>query len=70
MTPELYTIECLEQAPLSSWSEPHTLTDILDRYYDQYLDQADDEYDLLTREEFTPELFQDMWNCRLVKENV
>lgn len=65
---QLYTIECNQGAPLSSWSDPDTLENILDRYYDQYLDQADDEYELLTREQFTPELFQDMWECTLIKE--
>ena len=61
-----YTIQCNQNAPLSSWSEPHTLTEILDRYYDQYLDQRDDETDLLKREEFTADVFEDLWDCRLV----
>lgn len=65
---KLYTIECHQNAPLSTWSEPTPLEEILDRYYEQYLDFADPEYDNITREEFTADLFQDLWDCTLIEE--
>lgn len=61
-----YLIHCNQNAPLSTWSEPATLEDILDRYYEQYLDSSVDETDLLRRDEFTADVFQDIWDCRLV----
>lgn len=65
---KLYTIECHQGAPLSSWSEPETLENILDRYYDQFIEHADDIEDLkLERKDFTAELFQDIWECSLVE---
>jgi hypothetical protein len=62
---KLYTIECHQGWPLSTWSEPTPLEEILDRYYEQYLDFAEDD---LTREQFTAEVFQDLWDCTLIEE--
>lgn len=64
MVTQLYTIHCLQGAPLSTWSDPTPLDEILDRYYDQLIDQGEEE---LKREDFTAELFQDVWECRLVE---
>lgn len=63
---KLYTIECHQKAPLSTWDEPTPLDEILDRYYEQYLDFSDEE-DTITREQFTAEVFQDLWDCTLVE---
>lgn len=61
---KLYTIHCLQGAPLSSWDEPCTEQEILDRYYEQYLDFEDAEY-VIPRSEFTRELFEQTWECVL-----
>lgn len=65
MKTQLYTIICHQNAPLSSWYEPTTETEILDRYYEQFIDQADDEDRNLKREDFTRNLFEDIWECHL-----
>lgn len=62
---KLYTIHCLQGSPLSTWFEPRSEKEILDTYYEQYLDFRDQEYDTLKRSEFTRELFEDMWECKL-----
>ncbi len=67
MADQLYTIHCLRGAPLSSWSEAATEDEILDRYYEQFIDQADDADRNLKREEFTRDLFEDLWECRLIE---
>ena len=67
---QLYTILSNHGCPLSTWDEPETLKEILDRYYEQYLDfEESPSEDQLTRKEFTAELFQDLWDCELVKFN-
>jgi len=68
MADQLYTIHCMQGAPLSSWSEAATETEILDRYYEQFIDQADDEADRnLKRSEFTRDLFESIWECALIE---
>lgn len=62
---QLYTIECLQGAPLSTWDDPTPLDELLDRYHEQWNDQSDGDH--LTREQFTAELFQDLFECRLHK---
>lgn len=66
---KLYTIHCFQGAPLSSWYEPRTEQEILDTYFEQHCDFVEPE-DRLSREAFTREMFEDLWECKLeeVKE--
>lgn len=81
-TEQLYRIECLQKAPLSSWDDPRTLEEVREQFWDYAVveglfdDEEDTRYHIDYDEEtgtalmpdwFTISLIEDVWDVRIVK---
>lgn len=56
-----YRIICLENAPLSSWDEPHTKQELIDKFYSYAEMEWEEEPD---KDIFTLDFIQELWNVR------